>query len=186
MEKSKNFEWELSQVKNDRLREVVRDYFENVVPDYFWTIPASTTGKYHPDIDLGEGGLVRHTKMVVRVAVELLGITMFSSLRINSDCIIAALLVHDTMKCGEGEKYSRHDHPILASVKFMEHSKKYQDFDSTLKLDTEIICKMVESHMGQWTTSAYSPIILPEPTTRGEKFVHLCDYIASRKFIGKL
>lgn len=186
MEKSEEFKKELNLLKSNRLMEVVKDYLDKVVPECFWINHASSSGKYHPAIDLGDGGLVRHTRMCVEIASELLELSMFSMLRINSDCIIAALLIHDTMKFGDGEENTRHDHPILASVKFMEHAKKCTDFDLNLKLDTEIICSMVESHMGQWTTSAYSPIILPEPKTEGERFVHLCDYIASRNFIGNI
>ena len=37
-------------------------------PENFWTIAASSTGKYHPEYAAGEGGLIRHTKAVVRIA----------------------------------------------------------------------------------------------------------------------
>ena len=43
---------------------------------------------------------------------------------------------------------------------------------------------MDASHMGRWNTNEYNPdIILPLPKTVEEKFVHMCDYLASRKFI---
>jgi hypothetical protein len=37
--------------------------------------------------------------------------------------------------------------------------------------------------MGKWTTARYSNTVLPEPKTGLENYVHLCDYIASRRFI---
>lgn len=45
------------------------------------------------------------------------------------------------------------------------------------------ICGSVSSHMGKWTTSNYSQVVLPAPKTLIQKFVHICDYLASRKSI---
>lgn len=55
------FENELNLIKNVDLRKLVELSLQSA-PDYFFTIPASSTGKYHPQYALGEGGLVRHTK----------------------------------------------------------------------------------------------------------------------------
>ena len=65
------FRRELEYIKDERIRkscEIILD----MLPDYFYEIPASSTGKYHPDFSLGEGGLVRHVKVAVRIAKELL------------------------------------------------------------------------------------------------------------------
>lgn len=35
--------------------------------------------------------------------------------------------------------------------------------------------------MGQWNVNLYSKTILPKPKTATQKFVNLCDYLASRK-----
>ena len=45
-----------------------------MLPDYFFSVSASSTGKYHPSFSLGNGGLLRHTKVVVKIAYELLAI----------------------------------------------------------------------------------------------------------------
>ena len=47
----------------------------------------------------------------------------------------------------------------------------------------EAICANIESHMGQWNRDPYkkSNVVMPLPRTKMEKYVHLCDYIASRK-----
>ena len=37
--------------------------------------------------------------------------------------------------------------------------------------------------MGPWNTSQYSDVVLPIPKAPMEKFVHMCDYLASRRFI---
>ena len=47
----------------------------------------------------------------------------------------------------------------------------------------EHIFKCIRSHMGQWNTNKYSNVVLPTPQTGTEKFVHMADYLASRKCI---
>ena len=42
------------------------------MPEYVWTIPASSSGKYHPESDLGTGGLIRHMMSVAKIADEIL------------------------------------------------------------------------------------------------------------------
>ena len=69
--KSTIFNNELELIKNDRLRKSC-EVLLNELPDYFYEIPASSTGKYHPKFALGEGGLVRHTKVAVRIAYEII------------------------------------------------------------------------------------------------------------------
>ena len=38
----------------------------NDFPDYIWHVGASSTGKYHPQYALGDGGLMRHQIAVVK------------------------------------------------------------------------------------------------------------------------
>ena len=76
---------EIDRIQNTQLRETLIAYFNHVVPDYFWTIPSSSSGKYHSSFDSGEGGLVRHTKMCVLVAEELLRLEEFN--KIDPDCM---------------------------------------------------------------------------------------------------
>jgi hypothetical protein len=38
--------------------------------------------------------------------------------------------------------------------------------------------------MGQWNYDSYTKKeVLPKPKTAEQRFVHMCDYLASRKFI---
>ena len=52
------------------------------------------------------------------------------------------------------------------------------NFDYKNKQDLALIAELVESHMGEWNYS-----VLPKPKTDLQKFVHECDYLASRKFL---
>ena len=70
MDKIKAFEQELNYIKDENIRKSL-EIMINYIPDYFFHIAASSTGKYHPQYALGDGGLIRHTKAAVRMAIEL-------------------------------------------------------------------------------------------------------------------
>lgn len=178
MDKSKLFEKELSYIKDEKIKNSARTMLD-LLPDYFFEIEASSTGKYHPEFTLGKRGLVRHVKAAVRLAQELFVIYKFDDE--TKDLILFALLIHDGLKKGMPEgKYTVHDHPLQIGSYLKENQDK---LDLTLE-QVERIVKMDASHMGKWNTNQYVPdIILPLPKTVEEKFVHLCDYMASRKFL---
>lgn len=170
-EKLDLFSFELSAIQNETIRGEVKHLLLRT-PDYFWQIPASSTGKYHPKFSLGNGGLIRHTKVACYFAIQMLNLDMWQSIRNDSDIIIGALILHDCCKTG-GEKYTRFDHPILAA-KFIE--------DNCISIDIAFkLCELIKTHMGQWNTDTRTKQTLPNPQTAQQKFVHLCDYLASRK-----
>ena len=172
---------EISFIKNERIRNSAY-VLQSELPDYFWTIPASTTGKYHPDIELGESGLLRHSKAVTRMGYELLKLEMFRSVynELERDLIIFALMFHDGVKLGlKGSKYTVFEHPIEMAKFIKERKDKLSLSDEEI----ELVCKMISSHSGEWNTNPYSDIVLPKPKSKMEKFVHMCDYLASRKYM---
>lgn len=168
-------------IKNEHLRNAVLKYFVDTVPNYFWHVQASSTGKYHPEYALGEEGLLRHTCAAVRIAAAIINLDQYSGIfdDVDKDNIIVALMLHDTFKHGEEKDgkynpYSIHEHPLLAAEKVREH------------LDDEYkyaIANCIASHMGEWIESNRSHYVLPKPKTPEEQMVHLCDYLASRKFL---
>ena len=173
---SKEFEKELGYIKNTKLQEFITKVLDSL-PVYFSTIAASTTGKHHPSYALGEGGLLRHTKAAVGIAKELIGSGLFP--KMNEDVVYASLIVHDGLKCGNnGSQYTVFDHPLLISKFVEEKANEYNFEDKELIKEIQ---KCVECHMGQWNTDRRSSVTLPKPTTKIEKFVHLADYLASRK-----
>ncbi len=172
------FKHELSYIKDSSIKESLVTMI-NYIPEYFFSIPASSTGKYHPLYAVGEGGLLRHTKAAIRIAIELFGIYKFPSH--TKDLMIFALVLHDSVKKGyeKEERYTRFDHPLIAADFIKAHSKEL----SLSKEDIDFVCSCIASHMGRFNTSEYSDVILPIPKTPEEKFVHMCDYLASRKVI---
>lgn len=178
MNKIKYFAKEISYVKNESKRRDL-EYLIKLLPDYFFIIPASSTGKYHPKFASTISGLVKHTKVAVRIAYDLFEtVNNFSD--DDKDLIIMALIMHDGLKKGlEEEEYTRFDHPLLVSKLIMENVNNLEmDIDDVRKM-----CMLIESHMGKWNMSKYSDIELPVPRTEMQRFVHRCDYLASRNYL---
>lgn len=177
---------EINKIHNETLRNVCLA-FVDVIPSYFWTIPASTSGKYHPECDLGEGGLVRHSIMVTTCGLDLLTSEMFvRQSPIMEDLVRIACLFHDSFKCGrvtEDGTYSEHtvfEHPRIAS----EEIRKFFNENDVDPLYTEMICNAIYTHMGKWCVDKYGDgEALSKPRTDFERLIHIADYMASRKYI---
>lgn len=180
MEKSNVFNTELNYIEDDKIRESTK-YLLDRLPDYFYVMPASTSGKHHPEFSLGEGGLVRHTKAAVKIAMELFRNDVFNRFDGHEqDLIIMALILHDGLKQGWNEKgHTCFEHPLLVSKFIFENISSL----SMKKIDSLTVMRLIKAHMGPWNTDKEGNVVLPVPTLYDEKFVHLCDYIASRNFL---
>ena len=180
MEKIEYFNKEYEYIKNDKKKNDIK-YLVSKLPDYFFEIPASSTGKYHPDFASTSHGLVKHTKVAVRIAKELLdnpGLNNFTD--DEKDIIIMALILHDGCKSGMvKEKYTRFDHPLIICDLINENRSKLSLNDDEVNLLTKII----SSHMGIWNKDYNGNEVLPIPKDKYQRFVHLCDYLSSKKFI---
>lgn len=174
------FKREINYIKDQRIRNSLITIL-NKLPEYFYQIPASSTGKYHPDFASSECGLVKHTKVAVRFAYELFNDEAICNFNQNEkDLIIFALTIHDGLKEGKvKEKYTVFDHPLQISNFLKENSKELELSDDEVKF----ICKCVETHMGPWTTDYKGNEILPYPKDKYQRFVHMCDYLSSKKFL---
>ena len=183
--KSEIFKEELDYINNNELKELSTRLVE-MLPDYTFLIAASSTGKYHPDYCQGIGGLVRHTRAAVRIAQELLRLEMYSSINQYHDYIIIALLLHDGWKHGrvneDGTYYSHtmQDHPKVCYdwLNELSHTDEFKKYENEI----QYIAFLLLTHMGQWNLDHSSgEMFAPKPQTQEQMFVHLCDYLASRK-----
>lgn len=180
MEKKDYFNREYGYIKDVNKRNDLI-MLVNGLPDYFFEIPASSSGKYHPLYAKGEHGLVKHTKVAVRIAYELLSNPGLNNFKDNEkDIIIMALVLHDSFKSGKvKEKYTRFDHPLLASCYIMENKAKL----SLSEEEVSLLTRVISSHMGIWNKDFNDNEVLPKPCDKYQRFVHMCDYLASKKFI---
>lgn len=201
---------EISYIQDDILRDIVVDTLDNA-PECIAIIPASSSGKYHPKADLKEGkiknngniesgGLINHIRTVTAIAHSLMnsncfrdivlgtGADNYETLVIFQDAAIAACILHDCYKAEDSDPLhkTQFDHPLKAAKLFKESAKRFMTADNMdyMKAVIPLVHSAISSHMGKWSTAKYAPgIKLPEPKLGIEVFVHLCDYIASRKFI---
>lgn len=181
MEKIECLKKELNYIKSEKYRKNA-EILINLLPDYFFEVPASSTGKYHPNFALGQGGLVRHTKVAVRIAYDLLNNPAIGNIFKDEekDLMLTGLILHDGLKSGlQKSQYTLFDHPLLISNYIKENKDKLTLTDNEILFLTNVI----ESHMGPWNTNNYSDVVLPIPKNKYQKFVHMCDYLASRKFL---
>lgn len=179
MDRLEIFKTELDYIRNPDIREFTEKVL-NKLPEYFFSIPASSTGRYHPSYALGDGGLIRHTQAAVRIAVELFRVDLFKYTEDEKDMIISSLILHDGCKSGlNHSKYTVTEHPLVVA-KFIKNDDEL--IECLDKNTLNIITGCIESHMGQWTKDFKTKKdVLPRPKTKMQNFVHWCDYLASRK-----
>ena len=181
MERINLFNQEINYIKDSRVKESLV-YMIEKLPDYFFTIPAASTGKYHPEYAQGDGGLLRHSKAAMRIGYELLSNPAIGDkyTDLEKDLMLMGLLLHDGLKLGQPqEKYTRFDHPILMA-NFIESESNNLKIS---KEEAKFVADVIKTHMGVWTTDYNGNEVLEKPKTKYQNFVHMCDYLASRKCI---
>lgn len=176
-EKEVVFKEELDLIFDDTIKEFTRLCII-FAPDYFFEdCPASTSGKYHPIDELGHDGTMIHTKKVVTVAYDL---CRALDCEHHRDEIIAACIIHDLRKKGEGNTtgHTVKEHPGLAAKLVEQVQRDTQLLDEG---SFNIIRSSVGYHYGPWSVA---PWLKPMAQfTPEEECVYLSDYIASKKII---
>ena len=172
----------LMTIVNEDIREFAKVLVEGL-PSYIWEVGASSTGKYHPAYSLGIGGLMRHQIAVVRFLNFFFELEQYNTkfTTREMDLMRVAGLCHDGRKSGEQldyekSKYTKFDHPLQMANIIRSYDGQYLGHD-----ELEFIAHCIESHMGQWCTDKKSSTVLPKPLDVYQHFVHLADYLASRK-----
>ncbi len=179
MDRLEMFIEELDYIKDKSYKKALLNII-NMLPEYFFHEAASSTGKYHPDYALGEGGLLRHSKAAMRIGYELLVNPSIGDKYTSreKDLMLMSLLVHDGLKRGiNAEKYTRFDHPIIMADFIVGNYKEI----GLSKEDAKFMSDVIKTHMGPWTTDYNGNEVLEKPKTKYQNFVHMCDYLASRK-----
>ena len=107
----------LRTIENDDLRILAGEMIKTI-PEYWYHVGASSTGKYHPEYSLGEGGLMRHTVALVRILNYMLEARIFYSLFSTHEFPVE---VHpDNGKMSYSFWYNHPDGP--AQFQFLFHS----------------------------------------------------------------
>ena len=178
MNKVKVFEGLLNKFETDEIRNYCADMI-NEIPDYIFTIPSSTSFKYHNKTQCQPHGQIFHILMFAEVMNYVLGLEYVKE-KTNErqrDCLRCTPIFHDAIKCGlNGSQYTVHEHPMLAG-EWVRNTSVEHDVDADTKA---YIARLCESHSGEWTSTKRSKTVLPKPENDEQFFVHMSDYLASR------
>ena len=179
MDKKAVFKELLDRFETEEILLYCEDMIENI-PDYIFTMPSSTSGKFHNATQCQPHGQIYHIIMFGAIMNYRLALKCNKE-KFNNPIIRDAMrcvpIFHDAVKCGwNGSKFTVHDHPMLAGA-WVRETKVEHDIDNEIK---EMIARMCERHSGEWTSSKRSKVVLPEPETEMEILVHECDILSSR------
>lgn len=170
---------EINDIKDTSLQEFAATLIVNA-DDYFFTVPASSSGKYHPYFAREENGLVKHTRCVVFYA--MCNAESFDFNQHDKDLLIISAIAHDIKKQGDGyKKHTVWEHPEFASNYVLDMQTKYPNLIS--KNDAKKIANAVLSHMGKW--AHHDEFVkkkkkYPMPNNLFEQALQSADYNASR------
>ena len=171
----------VNQIRSDDVKTFVTAWLK-CMPKYIFHAPASSSGKYHPMSELGEGGLKRHLLNVTEITVMLC--EMYDIQNNEKDCVIAAAMLHDMLKSGwqgdyDKNKHTDFNHPRLAAEAIMLTTKPFIPEEKR-----KLIANCIITHMGRWNKDKYADNPdLPMPGMKLQWLVHTADFIASRKNI---
>ena len=179
MNKKAVFQELLDKFETEEIRLYCEDMIEHI-PDYIFTMPSSTSGKFHNATQCQPHGQIYHVIMFGTIMNYLLALKCnqekFKN-PIQRDAMRCVPIFHDAVKCGwNGSQYTVHEHPMLAG-QWVRETKVEHDIDDKIK---ERIARMCERHSGEWTSSKRSKVVLPEPENEMEILVHECDILSSR------
>lgn len=183
-DKIKVFEEELSLINDTNIAKHVSKILGDV-PDVFFTAPASSTGKHHPEKARMIGGLVWHTKVAVRIGYDMINSDTLLGVEEKlflSDIVVSALILHDTYKYGLDGKseLTLGEHPRIAFNVVRKYSKN-PGINLKYRTILEDIAECIYSHMGKWNIPKENPsAILPVPNTKLRLTVHQADMLSSR------
>ena len=176
---------ELILIQDIHIRSFVRALLFNT--GAFWKAPASHTEGNCPPDEIMEGGIIKHTKRVVRIA-RMLALSQERDQH-EMDIITAAALLHDVTKCLEADgKYSfdymypytvdRYAQIVARSQEAYQALEGTSSFSSATDIkpdDCAMILRLIRCHMGPWAA-------IPEtyPISQAEWILHFADVLATQ------
>ena len=174
----------LELISEERFRNAFEE-IAGILPEYFWRIPAAKNGSHHASYSKGEGGLARHCLATLLIGNELMRDSVIcpEEVQENLDLTRLALFLHDGCKRGWPNELpgTEFEHP-LTMCRFLRENFSAGKITSLSENEIDFLCSLISTHMGPWIQHwETGEEILQPPKSNAQKFVHLCDYIASRK-----
>jgi len=195
----------LNGIRNPAWRQWIIDCAAACCQDDFWQRPASNSGKYHPAVSAGPGGLVRHTLYGCYWACEIMramdpypqGVDPQNRRAItwHHDVVLGAVMLHDMMKNGDATKADLPERKGSGGRNYIVscHGVDMAHAIFTRVLNGQVghpdhllLLHAVAGHMGPWTKpEKWAPHALTQPDNKHvATLTFLADYCASRKADG--
>lgn len=169
-------------ISDEDVKEFTKAALEDAAND-FWEAPASSSGKYHPPEDNGEGGTARHVIKAVEVGKHLSEFHSHNSEEFterDNDIVVASCALHDICKNGKPNNWgpgTDYSHGFLGY--------EFLDNYSLKEPEKEEIRNCVRYHMAKWVEPDSEKKRAMNPTPL-EKLVQYSDYLTSRENISFL
>ena len=199
------FDNELKQIKDQEFRKLVEAIIKQC-PFYLATIPSSSTGKYHPQDEINEKGMIYHVKRLLVFVDEIVRMEQLDKLEREGidahkptdpqDILIAGAILHDIFKNGaKGKdlkpisKYTHKQHPIFIFKlinDFIEVCEGVDNRNAPMLVSLAHVCLF---HEGQWTVPESKVEFKKTGRKMSEydkklcKAMHMADYFASRRSV---
>jgi hypothetical protein len=144
-----------------------------------------TSGRRHqksitPNLPKVRGDWSDTSKPGVRLAVEMFRLEMTNFLTEDQkDLVLVVLLLHDGTKSGiPQQEHTVVEHPLIIA----NYLKNHPDLQGILTPEEfQFVYDGIRSHMGAWNRNYYGQEVLPKPKNKAQNFIHMMDYLASRK-----
>lgn len=190
----KALETEINKIKTEHLKTITKKILMSCSDENAHQ-PASSSGKYHPQSDLGEGGLIRHTKIVCRNIETIMRMWPGYDDDFHWDIPYISCILHDMCKYTEkGQVHSHQDHPLKMAEKIKSFNiselsdSKSGIIDNSVELTDSLntavsqIAENVSAHMSRWNTDRDGNEIGKLPKNMENAFCAIADMIGSQKF----
>lgn len=197
------FKTELSQIKNREFRFHVIAILDSC-SNYIIKCPSSSSGKYHPEDETKEFGMIKHIKRVAVFADEVA--RMEKHTPIERDILIAGAILHDIYKNGEASstigkdglavpksKHTVENHPVYIFEKIFKYIDSLNapfDIEAKFSLSgvneikdflpyTAVVLIMLAGvclfHSGQWTITESKRVFKNKGFKMTPEWARLCN-----------
>jgi hypothetical protein len=147
---------------------------------------ASSSGKYHPQCDLGFGGLVRHTRNVVKCAMRMFDTNPRLG-EVDKKVLFVAALLHDMDKYDDLSVHTNQRHPPLMADRI--RAELTSDKSRAAKVKIQAVSDLIETHHGKWNKCEKTHgkpeegfYTWAEPTSELQMILCYADMIASAQW----
>ena len=166
---------QIEKIESPHIRKFTKNALDKA-HDQFWLVPSSSSGKFHPPEDQGEGGLIRHLVKASEVAYELA--RFYNITTQDRDIVVSAAILHDIQKNGIPWGISSDSNHALVAYHWLDEFDLDQPYKNKIR-------KCVRYHMSRWSGLKKEIERATRPNTN-ELIVQLSDYFSSRKNVSFL